>query len=132
MPLRYPATGLTSGLGVGRSPTQGDPHSLNRRERISRQCPLPPGASSIDLKDSQSFVQPDHATSVFRLRRSCLLAPWAPRSLHLLYTRHGSRSQVRSFLGAAGELLLGLVARGRLRSSRIWRGTVRTSGHHVS
>jgi len=35
----------------------------NRSAPLDRSGPLPPGASSIDLKDSEQFVQPDHDTS---------------------------------------------------------------------
>src|SRR5712691_9389977 len=80
-----------------------DPLSLNgRRERRSRQCPLPPGASSIDLEDSQSLVQPDHATSI-SASAVLVAAPWAPRSLCLLYTLATRASQVRPEVGA-GQL----------------------------
>src|SRR3981081_2232585 len=35
----------------------------NRSAALVRCGPLPSGASSIDLKDSEQFVQPDHDTS---------------------------------------------------------------------
>ena len=35
----------------------------NRSATLERCGPLPPGASSIDLKDSEHFMKPDHDTS---------------------------------------------------------------------
>jgi hypothetical protein len=56
---------------------------FNPPKASSRQCPLPSGASSIDLEDSQPFVKSDHATSDFGVRRS-FVAPWARAELLLV------------------------------------------------
>src|SRR5262249_23614616 len=54
------ASGLTSGLAV--AITQGwvivAPHERSA-VRPAGRCPLPPGASSIDLEDSEHLMQPD-------------------------------------------------------------------------
>src|SRR5438093_4728812 len=45
----------------------------NRSGALERCGPLPPRASSIDLKDSEHLVQPDHDTSSDVGARPCLL-----------------------------------------------------------
>jgi hypothetical protein len=65
-----------------------------------RQCPLPSGASSIDLEDSQPFVKSDHATSDFGVRRSSSSLRGPVQSLSLFYTRHGGSRQVLPEMGS--------------------------------
>src|SRR5438445_3633017 len=87
--------------GLGSEDRQKRSLILNPPKASSRQCPLPSRASSIDLEHSESFVKPDHATSVFGVRRSCLLAPWARAELVLVLhpTWQGESSATRNGSG---------------------------------
>jgi len=71
---------------------------LNPPGANSRQCPLPSGASSIDLENSESFVQLDHEDLRFGVRRSCLSAPWARAELvHVLHPLWRAESSATRF-----------------------------------
>ncbi len=74
--------------------------SFNPPKANFRQCPLPSGASSIDLEDSQPFVKSDHATSDFGVRRSFSSLRGPVRSFFLFYTRQGGSSQVLPEMGS--------------------------------
>src|SRR2546426_121075 len=106
-PLALSATGLTSGLDVRETIT---PFGVTL-------CPSTPHESAG--LDSAPFRRGRHRSTwktpsllcsltmrpPFRRPPSWLLAPWAPRSLSLLYTRVAGASQVRPEVGA-GSLAL--------------------------
>src|SRR5256885_6592716 len=118
------ATGPISGLDEWDRPKRS-PDSIPPKASF-RQCPLPSGASSIDLEDSQSFMKSDHETSDFGVRRSYSSLRGPVRSFSLFYTRHGGSSQVLP------EMDHQPFGRSRLSRSRISAGVTRTSGHHDS
>src|SRR5438094_4126211 len=94
-----PATGLIIWPRFGRSSKKRS-LILNPPKASSRQCPLPSRASSIDLEHSESFVKPDHATSVLA-SAGLACSPRGPvRSLSLFYTQHGRASQVLPEMGS--------------------------------
>src|SRR5438067_4592019 len=63
-PMERAASGLTSGLGVAITKQSRDRRStFPIRGSLRRSCPLPSGASSIHLEDSEHLMQPDHDTS---------------------------------------------------------------------
>ena len=86
--------------GLGSEDRQKRSLILNPPKASSRQCPLPSRASSIDLEHSESFVKPDHATSVLA-SAGLACSPRGPvRSLSLFYTQHGRASQVLPEMGS--------------------------------
>src|SRR5467141_2414872 len=77
---------------------------FNPPKAISRQCPLPSRASSIDLEHPESFMKPDHATSDSASAGLACSLRGPVRSFLLFYTRHGGPRQVLPEMGSGAPL----------------------------
>ena len=95
----FPGVAITSGyrphyLASMREIVKSDLQIFNPPKAISRQCPLPSRASSIDLEHPESFMKPDHATSDSASAGLACSLRGPVRSLCLFYTRPLWSSQV--------------------------------------